>query len=327
VRSVLTVALLLVPLSAVLSAVYARWMRRRTIGQRIRALGPSTHREKAGTPTAGGVVIVGLWLGGVAALIPVAPWSRSTGFVVAAVLWFAGVGLLDDAIALRRRRSAGLTAGGKVGLSLIGIAGLCAAFPDVVLVPQQIPFSASVLPLPPVAGFLLAGAVFLAATNSVNLTDGLDGLAAGVSVLILLGVLLLAPDRGTAAIVLPLIGVLVGFLWTNSHPAGLFLGDVGAFALGGAIAALALRDGASFLLPLLAGVPVLESASVILQVASFRIGRRRLFKMAPLHHHFERLDAPPQHVLPGPDWSEAKVTAAFWISQAVFLGIAWLAAT
>jgi len=326
VRSLVAVGLALVPLAAVLSTAFAGWMRRRAVGQQIRELGPSTHRGKAGTPTAGGVVIVVLWLAAVVGLTPIAPWSRATGFVVAAVLLFAAIGLLDDAISLRRRRSTGLGGWGKIGLSLVGVASLCAAFPDLVTTPQRIPFSETLLQVPPAGAFVLAGFVFLAATNSVNLTDGLDGLAGGVVALILVGMLLVTPDRATAIVAIPLIATLGGFLWTNSHPAGLFLGDVGSFALGGALAALAVRNGTIFLLPLLAGIPVMEAGSVILQIASLRLGGCRLFKMAPLHHHFERLDDPPPHRLPSPDWPETKVTAAFCLAQAVFIGIAWLAA-
>ena len=168
--------------------------------------------------------------------------------------------------------------------------------------------------------------VFLAATNAVNFTDGLDGLAAGVVLLILGGFLVLAPAPPVCVASsarrrprrLPL---------DEAHPAGLIMGDVGSFGLGGILAAVALTQGTAFLFPLLAGVPVLEVLAVILQVTSLRVFGRRVFRMSPLHHHFEASPGAARraHVLPACEWPETKVVVRFWIAQALFVGLAVLA--
>ncbi|HDS29258.1 MAG TPA: phospho-N-acetylmuramoyl-pentapeptide-transferase, partial [Candidatus Acetothermia bacterium] len=177
---------------------------------------------------------------------------------------------------------------------------------------------------------LLCTLMLLSTTNSANLTDGLDGLAGGVSLLVLIGLLLISPPSSAASsgLILPLVGCLLGFLWLNVYPARLFLGDVGAFGLGGIIGALAWTQGASLLLPLLAGVFVLEAVSVLLQVVILRLTRRRLLKMAPLHHHFEdstRMHT-REHWIPAFTWPEATVTARFLLLQAGFVLLALWAA-
>jgi len=181
------------------------------------------------------------------------------------------------------------------------------------------------LSLPSIAFFFLAWAVFLATTNSINLTDGLDGLATGVSILILCGFLIIVPTREFAGVIFPLIAILAGFLWVNAYPARLFLGDVGSFALGGVVAGVALASGTALILPLLAGLLVLESGSVILQVSCYRLTGQRIFKMSPLHHHFEHaegIDHP--YFLPAAEWPEPKITLRLWIVQALFVGLAVL---
>ena len=142
-----------------------------------------------------------------------------------------------------------------------------------------------------------------------------------------IGLLLLAGTSAVGSLLLPLIAVLIGFLWINTHPAGLFLGDVGSFGLGGLLAAVAMVTGSVLFLPLVAGVMVIEAISVALQVSWFRLRGRRIFKMAPLHHHFEagkRENVSP--IVPSPGWPEEKVTMRFWILQAVFVGIALVVA-
>ena len=173
------------------------------------------------------------------------------------------------------------------------------------------------------ASMFLTWLLFVASTNSANLTDGLDGLAGGISILIVGGLLVAFPSAKNALLILPLIGSLAGFLWLNSYPASLFLGDVGSFALGGIIGSLALANGAAFLLPILAGVFVLEATSVILQIGILRLTGKRLFRMSPFHHHFE---ATPNrgraHWLPAYEWPESKVTTRFMLIQLGFVLLA-----
>ena len=274
----------------------------------------------------GGVIILLVWGAGIVSLSPVVPWTGLTGLVLAAGMAYGAIGVADDVISLRRRQSTGLSVGGKLALSTLASVGLFFAFQDTILVPILVPFTQTSVSLPPAAAFFLTWFVFLSTTNGVNLTDGLDGLAGGVSLLILVGILLLTPDRGTVAVALPLAGTLLGFLWINGHPAGLFLGDVGSYALGGIIAALSLARGLAFLLPILAGVLVLEVGSVILQVANFKCTGLRIFRMSPLHHHFEAGSAPSsRYVLRASDWPEEKIAIRFWIAQALFVAIAVLA--
>jgi len=301
-------------------------MRHRSVGEQIRESRLGNHSAKEGTPTMGGLIILLAWIAGILSLSAAVPWTRLTGLVLTAGLMYGAIGAADDLISLRRRQSAGLSAGGKLALSTLASVVLFFVFRDTILVPILVPFTQTSISLPPAAAFFLTWFVFLATTNGVNLTDGLDGLAGGVSLLILVGVLLLAPDRGTVAVTLPLAGTLLGFLWINGHPAGLFLGDVGSYALGGVIAALSLARGLAFLLPILAGVLVLEVGSVILQVASFRWTGLRIFRMSPLHHHFEAGSAPSsRYILRAPNWPEEKIAIRFWIVQALFVAIAVLA--
>jgi phospho-N-acetylmuramoyl-pentapeptide-transferase len=327
VKPVLLAGLALVPACAFLCSRFARFMRRRSIGQVIRSLGPASHATKAGTPTMGGIVVFALWLAASGVLLVWYPPTSMIAFVLSAASLFAAIGAIDDLISIRRRRSMGLSAIAKLALSSVAALALFFTFRDVVAVSVQIPLSTASLALPSVAVFFLTWSVFLATTNAMNLTDGLDGLATGVAVLILIGVILLHPTRSNLVLCVPLIGALLGFLWLNIHPANLFLGDVGSFFLGGVIAALALANGIAFLLPILAGVLVLEAGSVILQLASCKTLGKRLFRMSPLHHHFEcSTDPPREHILPAVRWPEGKITVRFWILQGLFVGLALLAA-
>jgi len=320
-------SLIVLLLTVFVASQFASWMRRRRIGQQIRDEGPAHHQGKAGTPTMGGVIILSIWAAAVAIPSLWMPFSAREGFVVASGLTMGAVGALDDLLKLARRRSLGLTGWQKIGLTAAGAVGLFVAFPDVIGSALHVPFSGMNVEVPPWALFVLTVVVFLAATNAVNLTDGLDGLAAGVVLLILLGFLMLLPSAGDLTLLLPLVGGLAGFLWVNGYPASLIMGDVGSFGLGGVVAAVALAQGTTFLLPILAGVPVLEVVAVILQVTSCRLFGRRIFRMSPLHHHFEASPgaAPRVHLLPACEWPETKVVARFWIAQGFFVGVAVLA--
>ena len=321
------VSLIVLLLTAFAASQFARWMRGRRIGQQIRDEGPAHHQGKAGTPAMGGVVILSIWAAAVAILSLWMPFSAREGFVVASGLTMGAVGALDDLLKLARRRSLGLTGWQKIALTAAAAVGLFVAFPGVIGSTLHVPFSGMNVEVPPWALCALTVVVFLAATNAVNLTDGLDGLAAGVVLLILLGFLMLLPSAGDLTLLLPLVGCLAGFLWVNGYPASLIMGDVGSFGLGGVVAAVALVQGTTFLLPILAGVPVLEVVAVILQVTSCRFFGQRIFRMSPLHHHFEASPgaAPRAHLFPACEWPEMKVVVRFWIAQGFFVGLAVLA--
>jgi len=321
--TVVVVSLALVPICGLACALFARAMRRRSIGQQIRALGPRSHTAKSGTPTMGGLIVLGLWAVGVVALWPRIDGPRDIALVLASAGLFGGLGLIDDLRSIRRRHSTGLTAPQKMLLLTVAAIALFVLFRDAVSGPMRIPFSSRAVSLPPIAAFFLTWFVFVGTTNSMNLADGLDGLSGGLAILVLVGLIVLSPTRDAFVVGLPLVGALIGFLWINAHPAGLFLGDVGSFGIGGVVASMALISGVSFLLPILAGVLVFEAASVILQVGSSRLIGRRVFKMAPLHHHFEAAgpDDRPR-LLRGADWPEQKVTVRFWLAGIAFLGLA-----
>jgi len=327
VKTLIPAAIALAPITACLGWVYARWMLGHRIGQQIRELGPQGHAVKAGTPTMGGLLVLLTWGIAVAAHTSSAEWASPIGFVLAAAGLHGVLGLVDDVQSVRRRRSLGLSAPSKILLGTLAAVGLFFAFGDVLAVPQRIPFLSLELVLPPAATFALVWIALLATTNSMNLADGIDGLAGGLAVLILVGLLVLTPSRTAFVLIVPLLGVLLGFLWLNTHPAQLFLGDVGSFALGAIVAAVALATGTAFYLPLVAGVLVLESGSVILQILSCRVLGTRLFKMSPLHHHFEQsTTARSRHLLPGFEWPETAVATRFWLLQALFVGLACWAA-
>jgi len=327
--AVFLLSIALAPLTAFACFGFARSMRNRGIGQQIRELGPRGHATKAGTPTTGGLLVLSGWAIAVLSLGPTAGWARPIAFVLAAGVVHGAIGLLDDFRSLRRLRSLGLSAGWKILLGSAAAVALFFAFPDVVSVSQRIPFSSIVLTLPPVATFALVWIGLLATTNSLNLADGLDGLAGGLAVLILIGLLALSPSRANLTATLPLIGALLGFLWMNAHPAQIFLGDVGSFGVGAIVAALALANGTAFFLPLVAGVLVLEAGSVILQVSVYRIAKVRLFKMSPLHHHFERSSRTDVHpLIPAFEWPETQVTVRFLLVESLFVGLAlWAGGT
>lgn len=322
----LWLSLLLIPISALFSHAFGEGMKRASFGQQIRLYGPTLHATKRGTPTMGGIVILLLW--GVSLLL--SRWaqglSEQSVFILSAGVTCGLIGLLDDLLAQRRRCPLGLSPLQKVFLVTLASVMLFFVFPQVFHVPLRVPFSSLTFALPSTfLRFLLCWVVFTATTNSMNLTDGLDGLAAGVTLLILIGFLVLSP-QATLLPLLPLVGILGGFLWVNAYPAQLFLGDVGSFALGGVVAATALATGTALILPLLAGLLVLEMGSVLLQVTCYRLTRRRIFKMSPFHHHFEQtgeIDSP--YLLPKIEWPEPQITIRLWILQGFFVGLGILA--
>ncbi|MEA3356144.1 MAG: phospho-N-acetylmuramoyl-pentapeptide-transferase [Candidatus Bipolaricaulota bacterium] len=322
----LCLSLVLIPVAAIAGSWLSRIMKRLSLGQQIRDYGPEIHQKKSGTPTMGGIIILILWGGSFLIISELYSLSRQGLFILLAGLCFGGIGLLDDLISLLNKRSQGLSPWQKILLGT-GIAiVLFIAFPGMTQTPLMVPFSSITIPLSSFVYLLLTWAIFSITTNSMNLTDGLDGLATGVSIIILTAYLILFPAGDSGKVLLPLIGILVGFLWVNFYPARIFLGDTGSFALGGVVGALAIASGTLLFLPLLAGLLILESASVVLQVSYFKFTGRRIFKVSPLHHHFEHaigIDYP--YLLPQVEWPEPKITLRLWILQALFTGLGILA--
>lgn len=327
----------------IVGPIVIRRLRDFQIGQYIREEGPQAHQKKAGTPTMGGLLIA------IAILVPTLLWADlSNPFVWIAVfstVAFGAIGFTDDYLKVVHHRNLGLTARAKLGYQaaasiLIAIAlialqhrgeystRLLVPFlkqfhPDLVI--QRLAIHPHLWPLAflPFVGFVVL--VIVGSSNAVNLTDGLDGLAIGCTVIAAgaLAVLTYLSGHATFATYLELqrmpqigeltifcgamVGSSIGFLWYNAHPAEVFMGDVGSLALGGAIGTVAVMIKQELLLPFIGGIFVIEALSVILQVGSYKLRKKRIFKMAPIHHHFELLG-----------WSESKVIVRFWIASLVF---------
>ncbi len=315
---VVLAALVAAAVSAAAVRLLLPWLRR-VARQRVRADAPPRHRLKEGTPTLGGLAILAGGLAGVAQ----GPWEGAVGVAVAAVALYAAVGFVDDWLSLRRGHNLGLRAREKLALQVpvaVGVGWYAAS-----TAPQG-----TALSLPwggvwdlgwaylPFATVLLVGFA-----NGVNLTDGLDGLAAG-TVAVALGVYAVVAtwrdQPGLAAFAAALSGGCLGFLWFNAHPAQVIMGDVGSQALGAALATVALLTRTELLLVVVGVVFVLEAGSVVVQVAYFKVTRgRRVFRSSPLHHHFE---------LAG--WEEPKIVARAWVLAAgaalagLAVGSAWV---
>jgi len=289
---------------------FIRWLQRRGIGQNIRDLSPERHSAKQGTPTMGGMLILG------AALIPYLIFATKTVPSLVVVLLTVGSGLIgfaDDLVSKWRQRSLGLKARTKLLMQvvLVGIALFIGVRYGGVDTKLAVPFVRTGLDIGwlyyPFAFLLIAGF-----SNAVNLTDGLDGLAAGTGAVALFayaGIAFLQGKVDLALFASCMTGASVGFLWYNSHPATVFMGDTGSLAIGAALAGMALTTNMEVLCLLIGGLFVVEASSVTLQVFSFRLFHRRVFLMAPIHHHFE---------LKG--WSETKIIIRFWLIAAILAG-------
>lgn len=302
------------------------WLHVRGIGQQIRQDGPSRHQSKAGTPTMGGLAIVGAAaIGYVLAHFETAFTLR--GLVGVATICAASlVGLADDWIKVTRQRSLGLNKRAKLGGQLVvalGFAVVCVVWLHVDTHLSFTRYNSFGVQLGKVGWVILAVLVILGTTNAVNLTDGLDGLAAGSSAFTFVAFTVVGfyqfrhPDLyrnpnalDEAVLAAALVGACAGFLWWNAAPAKIFMGDTGSLGIGAAVASLALLENVDLLLPIVGGLFVLETLSVILQVASFRAFGRRVFRMAPIHHHFELLG-----------WPETTVIIRFWILAGMFTAI------
>jgi len=320
-----------------------RHLREFQIGQYIREEGPQAHQKKAGTPTMGGLLIT------IGIIVPTLLWADlSNQFVWLAVLStcaFGSIGFADDYLKTVHRRNLGLTGRTKLLLQiltsiLVAVALIAFEAQGLYSTKLIVPFVKTFRPdlvvdrwlaVPhmwflafiPFVGFVAL--VIVGSSNAVNLTDGLDGLAIGCTIIAAgaLAVLTYVSGHATFSTYLELqrmpqvgeltifcgsmVGSAIGFLWYNAHPAEVFMGDVGSLALGGAIGTVAVIIKQELLLPFIGGIFVTEALSVILQVASYKLRKKRIFKMAPLHHHFELLG-----------WSESKIIVRFWIASLVF---------
>lgn len=302
--------------SLLLTRLWITGQEHQKLGQPIRDYGPEIHAHKQSTPTAGGITLLLTFLLSWALLA----MNGKMLFVGAATLLFGLIGLLDDGLKFFQQHSQGLPARYKLLLQFI-VCGLLTTLPVALLPPLRIPFVGGAVTLSPAVTVGLIFLVLISTVNAFNETDGLDGLLGGVTLIALgtYGFILWSQGELTllAAVVLAL-ATLLGFLWWNVHPARIFLGDTGSFALGGLIGALALVTGTALLLPLIAIIPVVESLSVILQVASFKLLKKRVFKVSPLHHHFERAQGVNyEFFLPNQEWPEALITLRFWIISAL----------
>jgi phospho-N-acetylmuramoyl-pentapeptide-transferase len=317
-----------------------RRLRMLKVGQVVRTEGPQTHLGKRGTPTMGGVLIV------LATVIPTLLWADLTNpFVITSVVvlvWLGALGFMDDYLKVIRQKTEGLVGRykivGQVSLGLLlGLALIFIPFTDVPATWTQIPFVKTWhVDFSNWAYVLFVIFIITATSNAVNLTDGLDGLAAGLSGIAALSFGLFAyimgrsdtsdylnlfylPPAGELAIFcIALAGGCLGFLWYNAHPAEVFMGDTGSLAIGGVLGAISVLLKIEFLFPIIGGVFVLEAASVAAQTLYFKYTKRRtgtgrrIFRMAPLHHHFEQIG-----------WHESKVIIRFWILGVIFAFVAF----
>ena len=320
-----------------------RKLREFQIGQYIREEGPQAHQKKAGTPTMGGILITVSIV--VPTLLWADLSNKYIWLVVLATIAYAGIGFADDYLKLIHRRNLGLTGRTKMALQILVsviVAVVLILFqaqgdysthlivpffkkfrPEMVIEPlMKYPHLWTIAFLPFIVFVCI---VLVGATNAVNLTDGLDGLAIGCTVVAAGALTVLTYVSGHAVFAdylelqrMPqvaeltvfcgaMVGASIGFLWFNAHPAEIFKGDVGSLALGGAIGSVAVVIKQELLLPFIGGIFVIEAVSVILQVGSYKLRKKRIFKMAPLHHHFELMG-----------WSESKVIVRFWIASLVF---------
>jgi phospho-N-acetylmuramoyl-pentapeptide-transferase len=278
-----------------------RYLRRAALRQHAYELAPQTHQKKTGTPTLGGLLF--LFALAVALAISRDLIVLAYGLLIAAS---ALIGFIDDYLAIRGGRNRGLNARTKFLATAVAGAAFLSFVAFVTPGPHAVLF---IGPVPYWLWYALSLAVILATTHAVNLTDGLDGLASGTVVPPLALLAFIAVRQGSpnvAIVAVAVIGAVLGFLLYNRHPAKIFMGDTGSLALGTGIACVALELNVALLLPIIGGLFVLETLSVVIQVVSFRVFHQRVFRMAPLHHHFELLG-----------WPETTVIVRFWIVSAL----------
>lgn len=314
-------------ISFLLGPLFIRMLKRHQLTDGVREFAPESHAAKAGTPTMGGLLIL------VATLVPTLLWARLDNdfiwIMVVATLWLGLVGFTDDFLKVVRKRRKGLVARYKIAGQLalgLGI-GIFIYYTRMIPGPGdvEVPFlKDAVMSLGPTY-VLFVMLVIAASSNAVNLTDGLDGLAIGLAVFCALAFAAMSYLTGHVRfsdyLNIPyiagageltvycsaLIGAGLGFLWFNAHPAEIFMGDTGSLAVGGALGTLAILIKKEIWLVIVGGLFVVIAASVIIQIASYKLRGRRVFLMAPLHHHFQKLG-----------WAESKIVVRFWIVGALF---------
>jgi phospho-N-acetylmuramoyl-pentapeptide-transferase len=288
----------------ILTPAYVRFLKFAGLGKQIRAEGPETHYAKAGTPTMGGLLLIGVVLGLYVLIRGVPTFGVVAPFATLALV--GGLGAVDDY--LNARTGEGISARAKM-LWLI-VVGIFAAYQI------QNTYAINVLDIPfvglvhvePWLYIAFAAFAIIATANGVNITDGLDGLAGGTLVFAFVGYLLIAllhqpPQPFLATLCALIVGALLGFLWFNVHPAQVYMGDSGSLAFGATLAVTALITAQILLLPLVGLIFVIETGSVVIQVIYFKLtGGKRIFRMSPLHHHYELMG-----------WDEEKITLRFWI--------------
>ncbi len=315
-------------ISLQLGPVVIRWLRAKQLGQQIRVDGPKSHYDKAGTPTMGGVLVL------VAAIVSTLLWCHWSnvyiGLVLVVTVCFGLIGWVDDYRKIIQKNSKGLSSRAKFfWQSIVGLAVACTLY-WFASTPQEtmlfFPFIKT-WAMPLGAFFIFFSYLVIVGTsNAVNLTDGLDGLAILPTVMITAALGIFAyvtghmnfaeylgmpfvPGVGELVVFCgALIGAGLGFLWFNAYPAMIFMGDVGSLALGGALGTIAVIVRQELVLFIMGGVFVLETVSVMLQVASFKLRGKRIFRMAPIHHHFELLG-----------WPEPRIIVRFWILTVIFV--------
>jgi phospho-N-acetylmuramoyl-pentapeptide-transferase len=310
--------------------VLIRYFRAREIGQHIREDGPASHSVKAGTPTMGGIAIVAAVVVGYAVghIDTQVRFSRTGYLAVFAVVSFGIIGFLDDWIKVRHKRSLGLNKRGKSGAQIVCSVLFAELAVHWAHTSTALAFTRITVPgidLGQIGWVVFAVVVMVGTSNAVNITDGVDGLAAGTSTMCfaVLGIMgywifrhvaiyhvLPASAIDLALVAASLAGACIGFLWWNAAPAKIIMGDTGSLAIGSGLAALCLLLNLDLLLPIIGGLFVTETLSVIAQIISFRVFHRRIFRMAPIHHHFE---------IGG--WPETTVIVRFWILGGLFVAL------
>lgn len=298
--------------ASILGPIIIPLLHKLKFGQNIREEGPKSHLKKAGTPTIGGLIFIFATI--ITMFIMVGNPTDEAMIALYSFVGFGFVGFLDDLLKIIKKKNEGLTSGQKMILLLIVSGFLTWYAYKYIGTNINIPFLNGQINLGlfyiPAAMFYFAGV-----TNAVNLTDGLDGLATSVTVLVTTFLGIISYNLGHISLAIfcvALAGALLAFLRFNAFPARVFMGDTGSLALGGAVAMVALILKMPLILVLIGIIYVIETLSVILQVASFKLTGKRIFKMAPIHHHFEQLG-----------WSETKIVSVFSIITVVFCFIAF----
>lgn len=295
----------------ILGPIFIPMLAKFKFGQTVRDDGPQTHLQKNGTPTMGGVIMI------IAILITGLTRCKIDKDLLVGLICMTGfglVGFLDDFIKIKMKRSLGLKAYQKIILQFA--LALFVSYYQYTSSPSatqlMVPFTDIVINLGvfyvPIMMFIIIGTV-----NAVNLTDGLDGLASGITLVVSIFFMMLAISVGNSDVAIlaaATMGACLGFLGFNAYPAKVFMGDTGSMALGGAVVSFAVLTNSALLIPIVGGIYFAEAISVILQVASFKLTGKRIFKMAPIHHHFEQCG-----------WPETRVVFVFWITTVV---LSWI---